>query len=351
MNRRAFLKAATAYAGSVGLYGCSNPVDPGDGEKRPAEPLKVCLHGDTHVGYEGTETFPPAEAVHGPILRHLCAYKPNIVFNLGDLIHNVATDQWSRFEAMTAELRSWARYYPVFGNHDSGCGGVEGFLACFNGNLPNNGGNQLYYWLRHEGVLFVILDVHNSQTASHTIQREWLRQVLSAHRDAVFRFVLFHIPPWTTAGRGPFPYARIFDPVFQEFSVDIVFNGHVHAYERFEKDGVHYVVSGGAGGFGCDEEVNTAHCLDTNLEAELLLPYRRAAAQTNNFVRLEVTEDRAEVRAFDLEEHEIDRLVVTKEVPTAVRVLVPTSRVAPGATLGRRGSVGGRGVRVGAREC
>jgi predicted phosphodiesterase len=318
MNRRVFLQKATVLAGSLGLYGCSNPAEPADRPRRPVEPLKICLHGDTHVGYEGTDVFPPSEVIHSEILRCFTTYKPNIIVNLGDLIHNTAENQWTRFAAMTTDVRSWSKYYPVFGNHDSGDGGPAAFLGFFDGELPNNGGGRLYYWFRHEGVLFVVLDVHENQPADLTAQESWLRGVLAANTDAVFRFVLFHIPPWTTAGRGPFPFARVFDPACREFSVDIVFNGHIHAYEPFKINGIHYVVSGGAGGFGCSEESRRAHCLDTNLDTTALVPLREASAQTNNYIRLEILGLEARLAVFDLSGNQLDSFVIAKENPVGV---------------------------------
>ena len=39
----------------------------------------------------------------------------------------------------------------------------------------------------------------------------------------------------------------ILHPLFVEYGVRLVLSGHVHAYERFEVDGVHYVIDGGGG--------------------------------------------------------------------------------------------------------
>ncbi|MEJ2719884.1 MAG: metallophosphoesterase [bacterium] len=316
MDRRYFLRTATLLTGSFGLHGCSDPAAPEDDSKKPRknEPLKVCLCGDTHAGYEGSETMPPAETIHRRILGCFQSYKPNIICHLGDHIHNLGTDQWTQFDALTADIRASARYYPVFGNHDPGDGGIAAYLDFFNGNMPNNGGDQLYYWVRHDHVLFVVLDVHDSQSTSHQTQKTWLENILVEHEDALFKFVLFHIPPWTTGGRGPFPYARAFNATCKDRGVDMVINGHIHAYERFLIDGMNYVVTGGGGGFGCSQETRFAHCLDTNSDTASMIPFRKAAAEMNNFVHLEISRHEATLTAYDLDENEIDRFSITKEL-------------------------------------
>jgi len=43
-------------------------------------------------------------------------------------------------------------------------------------------------------------------------------------------------------------WARAFDDEFVKYGVDVVFTGHIHAYERFYINGIHYVNSGGGGG-------------------------------------------------------------------------------------------------------
>ena len=39
-------------------------------------------------------------------------------------------------------------------------------------------------------------------------------------------------------------------PLFEQYGVDVVFNGHDHHYERSYKDGVYYIVTGGGGVVG-----------------------------------------------------------------------------------------------------
>ncbi|MCK4641659.1 MAG: T9SS type A sorting domain-containing protein, partial [Candidatus Marinimicrobia bacterium] len=37
-------------------------------------------------------------------------------------------------------------------------------------------------------------------------------------------------------------------PLFEEYGVDAVFSGHIHAYERGDANGVYYIITGGGGG-------------------------------------------------------------------------------------------------------
>jgi predicted phosphodiesterase len=256
--------------------------------------------------------MPAAEVIHCQMLECFKSYKPNMIFNLGDHIHNLGEDQWSQFDNLTTDIRASARYYPVFGNHDVGDGGTATFLEFFNGNMPNNGGDHLYYYVRHDHVLFVVLDVHGSQSTDHQIQKTWLETILVENDDALFKFVMFHIPPWTTGGRGPFPYARVFNSTCKARGVDVIFNGHIHAYERFLIDGQNFVVTGGGGGFGCSPETRFAHCLDTNDETASITPFRKAAAELNNFVHLEISREVATITAWDLEGNEIDSFAIQK---------------------------------------
>ncbi len=76
-----------------------------------------------------------------------------------------------------------------------------------------------------------------------------------AKAQATWKFVFFHHPPYVS-GDYQIEETRILCPIFEEYSVDIVFNSHTIVYERShpitkgEVDlelGVIYIVAGGAG--------------------------------------------------------------------------------------------------------
>ena len=63
--------------------------------------------------------------------------------------------------------------------------------------------------------------------------RAWLEQRPAAARDADWRFVSFHQPPFNSS-KAHFAdqLTRVLAAVFEAGKVDVVFSGHVHNYQR-----------------------------------------------------------------------------------------------------------------------
>jgi 3',5'-cyclic AMP phosphodiesterase CpdA len=63
--------------------------------------------------------------------------------------------------------------------------------------------------------------------------KEWVARDLAAAQGATWRFVAFHHPGFNSAREHyEQQQMRLLAPVFEEGKVDIVFNGHVHNYQR-----------------------------------------------------------------------------------------------------------------------
>jgi predicted phosphodiesterase len=63
--------------------------------------------------------------------------------------------------------------------------------------------------------------------------KDWVANDLAAAKDAAWRFVVFHHPGFSSS-REHFEqqHMRLLAPIFEAGKVDIVFNGHVHNYQR-----------------------------------------------------------------------------------------------------------------------
>ena len=102
----------------------------------------------------------------------------------------------------------------------------------------------------------MILDNNKSYQTKRTwiSQAQWLEKTLVAYdADPAVRGVLvaFHHPPFTnsTVTGDEAHVQRAFVPAFERARKTLaLLNGHVHSYERYERAGKTYVVSGGGGG-------------------------------------------------------------------------------------------------------
>lgn len=120
---------------------------------------------------------------------------------------------------------------------------------------------NLYYAFRVGMVHFIILTPYTS-TDSTSPQFKWLRgELANVNRSLTPWVVVIMHGPWynsNTAHQGHEPHHAMknhMEDLLFEYKVDIVFSGHVHAYERthpvykevVRPDGVVYVVLGDGG--------------------------------------------------------------------------------------------------------
>ena len=78
-------------------------------------------------------------------------------------------------------------------------------------------------------------------------QAQWLVEQLAGSRDVPV-VVLFHQPAFSCSLHGSTPeVVEDWVPLFARFAVELVLNGHDHAYQRFDEGGTTYVVTGGGG--------------------------------------------------------------------------------------------------------
>ncbi|NQU99789.1 MAG: metallophosphoesterase [Parcubacteria group bacterium] len=210
------------------------------------DPVNFVVHGDTHAGYDD------AELIHREIVERIVKHDPDMIFNAGDVVHGQwgGPENWNIFHEIAGKLVKNYPYYPTIGNHDASIG-VDYYVQYFP-NLPNDRGNDKYYYVESEESIFIILDADSDSADANAAnlqeQKDWLNNTLTEFSDKTYKFVMLHRPGYTSGSRGASMWVREFDPYFVDYGVDVVFSGHIHAYERFYVNGVHYVNTGGSGG-------------------------------------------------------------------------------------------------------
>ena len=173
--------------------------------------------------------------------RLFTAYRrhPGIEFILlaGDLVDrgNERTN-WDHFFLRSEEIFERIPVMPCVGNHeylDQGPRLYRSFFA-----LPRNGpasvDTGLVYHFETGNAFFAVLDstlaVSDPEAARR--QAEWLDAVLTQSR-AAWKFVMFHHPVYPSHPCRDNPeLRRAWVPIFDKHHVDLVLQGHDHAYLR-----------------------------------------------------------------------------------------------------------------------
>lgn len=200
--------------------------------------------------------------VTGRIADRMFERRPNFVVHLGDVVdHGPDKKQWvEELFGPSAALFSRVAVFPCIGNHEKNHAFYYQYFS-----LPDP---EYHYRYRYGNADFFVLDTNKSVKAGSE-QFAWLEREL-AKSDAKWKFAYHHHPAyssdgddygntWTglkTSTQGDLN-ARSLVALYEKYNVDVVFNGHIHLYERTwpirggkvdRKHGITYVTSGGGGG-------------------------------------------------------------------------------------------------------
>ncbi len=171
--------------------------------------------------------------------------------NTGDITNNGGKEiQWTNMFSNTAEYTQNNVVMPVSGNHDY-WGEITKQFHCvyshFNIDL-NKDWNQdgyfgIYYSFDYGDVHFAVLNTGDTmETDDYDLtveQVEWLKKDLKS-TDKKWKIVALHNPLYSPGKYGSDDiYSRVavalrkqLDPIFSEYGVDLVLNGHDHVYSQ-----------------------------------------------------------------------------------------------------------------------
>jgi acid phosphatase type 7 len=218
------------------------------------KPLVFVIYGDMRFT-DPNETVAAAPEARRALVVKVASEHPDALFLTGDVPwHGGDTKDYRVFDAETAPWREQhLRVYPVLGNHEfAGCEEAE-CLENWWQAFPEFRGRRWYTVALGTKVRAFALDSDTSLLPGSE-QRQWLEGELEAlPADVRFVILTLHHPPVADQG---FVIVRANERSLASYLKSIagrsaakfiVCSGHVHNYERFERDGVVYLVSGGGG--------------------------------------------------------------------------------------------------------
>ena len=199
--------------------------------------FRLCIWGDNRTQYHE----------HYAVVHRMAQESCDVVINVGDVVtYGPNYTQWQREYFLPAEdVLKYAPSYIAIGNHEANAHWFYDYVK--------QPGNEHYFAFTRGPVRFIILDTNYPYTPG-TDEYNWLINELSSddYNDAVWKFVFHHHPPysegWDSPGYdGEADVRDYLVPLYEANDVTADFAGHTHDYERGEKDGVLYFITGGGG--------------------------------------------------------------------------------------------------------
>jgi acid phosphatase type 7 len=273
-------------------------------------PYAFCVMGDTQGNPK----------VNGQLASHAWALRPNFLVIPGDLVDDgPVKGQWvNEFFGSMSPLFARIPFYPVLGNHERNADHYYRYM-----DLPKP---EYYYSFQYGNAAFMMID-SNKKMDPQSEQYLWLEaelkrldQIRKEDPDEVkWRFVSFHHPSYSSdeddygnlwKGKSTWGDLRVRPLVelFDRYDVDIVWNGHIHSYERtwpieqgrvVQKDGTVYMITGGGGG-GLEQA------------GPIRPPFQNNVRRGHHFVYVAINGGTLELKSYDLEGRLFDSWTLSK---------------------------------------
>lgn len=241
----------------------------------------IVIYGDTRTNH----------AAHRKVVDAIMRIRPRVVFHTGDLVEDgLNFGHWAVFNGIASSLIKTAEFYPALGNHEN-----DSRLFFENFDLPNN---ERWYSVEVKSIHFIVLD-SNSDITKGSEQYQWLETDLqNIGGRTKFVIALFHHPPFSVGPHGGDEKGlrKTIVPLFEKYGVDMVFNGHTHAYERTLYNHTYYIVTGG-GGAPLHDKVRTSS-------------HNQVFIKAHHFCRLTVRDTLLTLCVIDVDLNLIDLVIV-----------------------------------------
>ena len=257
MSRRGVLALFAVFALCAACRRAPAPL-PAGGEIRFAEGQHFAVTSDLQrdtAWEQGSRPTEDNDVARRLIIEEIVKLGPGFVAITGDLVGDGSSARhWADFDDLVRPLKeAKVPVIAAIGNHEywqAGSKNLDQFFARF----PTLAGRH-WYSIAYGPVSVVVLDSNQDVLTASEWQNEktWFERSLGALvGDARVRgvFVIMHHPPYTnsTLTGDETHVQQAFVPPFERSKKTMaMIGGHVHSYERFDRGGKTFIVSGGGG--------------------------------------------------------------------------------------------------------
>lgn len=224
------------------LHSCSN------WELKPAsmgETWSFVVFSDVQQGY----------GVYSLLARNISLIDPTpkVAICCGDIMLNPANEvEWLNFLQYSDPILDKMPLLIARGNHEGNDPASETLLHQF-GQIK---GEHFYYTHKEKDAFFIILDtrIKEEEQAILGDQLKWLKYKLdtaSADSTIAYIFLFMHQPLYPQGrhkGQNLINADSLHLIFLEHTKIRAVFAGHDHLYNKYVKDGIIYITTGGGGG-------------------------------------------------------------------------------------------------------
>ena len=248
-----------------------------------------------------------ADSQEGPQYARMFAeqiklFPGSAVLNGGDIVQTGnSLAAWNGYFAAMEPVGGSRVLFPAVGNHEYR---GDPTIPLWRHFFRYDAKDAHYAYDIGAARIIVLNSNFEDDPSQRTSQLAWLRAQLAV--PSRWKIVYFH-PPAYSVGFFNNPVAPrkehvvlqdYYIPLFEQYKVDVVLNGHVHLFETDYKNGIHYLIVGPAGG-----KMGVYGNKD---------PYMLKAARERSIVDLEVTQSYLRALSVNISGQVLDDLILRK---------------------------------------
>jgi hypothetical protein len=256
---------------------------------------------------------------------------------LGDIIADGAIlSDWNAWFEYGENFISRELIYHSIGNHDedNSSSGFDTYLNVF--TLP---GEETYYSFIYGNAVFICL---NTEAPGNAEQYTWLLSTLEANKDQTWKFVFFHRPYYTSPSHeGEMDaYFNTWWKAFDDYGVDMIFNGHTHNYQRTKPINRNVSTTSPVANYGSLVGMGRCQIVAGNAGAPLAglassgLWWLEKTENKRHFCNIDIDGELLTLKAMDGNQVVFDELVLDKSITGTSDLRGNMSRVYPNPTHG-----------------